>query len=159
MFKIKLCNFYDIKKNGMQKLIKGAERFDLLAFISYKTYNSTILLVLGTLFIRFNLLGLINQQCTAHMSVAGLEHMTTGSVAKRLTLSHHTSRQNLYSVFCLPWIPGVHLESSARLHLEFPWSSPGYLYELHSLQFTLLISLHYWSSLDALRLFSPDLQM
>ena len=38
---------------------------------------------------RFNLFGLISQQCTTYMSVAGLERMTTGSVAERLILSRH----------------------------------------------------------------------
>ena len=38
-----------------------------------------------------NLFGLINQQPT-YMSVAGLEIITPGSAAKRLTLSHHTSK-------------------------------------------------------------------
>ena len=36
---------------------------------------------------RFNLLGLLNQQSLTCMSVAGLERMTTGSVAKHLNLS------------------------------------------------------------------------
>ena len=33
--------------------------------------------------------GLMNQQCLTYMSVAGLERLTTGSVAKRITLSRH----------------------------------------------------------------------
>ena len=42
---------------------------------------------------RFNLFELINQQCTTYKlcPVAGFELMTVGSVAKRLTLSCHTS--------------------------------------------------------------------
>ena len=47
---------------------------------------------------RFNLFGLINQQYTMYMSVAGLERMTTGSVAKRLILSRHTGRQNIHII-------------------------------------------------------------
>ena len=42
----------------------------------------------------FNLFGLISQQGTTYMSVAGLERMTTGSVAKRLILSRHTGRHS-----------------------------------------------------------------
>ena len=33
------------------------------------------------------------------MSVAGLERMTTGSIAKRLTLPRHTSRNRQNSVY------------------------------------------------------------
>ena len=42
---------------------------------------------------RFDLFELFNQQCTTYKlcPVAGFELMTAGSVAKRLTLSRHTS--------------------------------------------------------------------
>ena len=62
------------------------------------------MLMLCTLFIRlkgyinhesrFNLCGLLNQQCTAYiMPVAGPERMATRSVVKLLTLSRHTGKQ------------------------------------------------------------------
>ena len=48
---------------------------------------------------RFNLFGLLSQQCATYSicPVAGLERMTTGSVAKRLTLS----RLLVYAVIIL----------------------------------------------------------
>ena len=45
---------------------------------------------------RLNLFELINQQCITYMSVAGLARMSTGSVAKRPSLSRHTFENDNY---------------------------------------------------------------
>ena len=47
---------------------------------------------------RFNSLVLINQLCITYTSLAGLEHMTTGSVVKRLTLLHLINSQRFYNL-------------------------------------------------------------